>query len=82
MVEVYSQGILSNGQEIVVQRLSQNSRQESKEFKNEVVMVAKLQHRNLVRLLGFCLEKEEKKYMFTNLCPTKALTTFYVVCYL
>ncbi|KAK3039660.1 hypothetical protein RJ639_027001, partial [Escallonia herrerae] len=70
-----SHGILPNGQEIAVKRLSEFASQDERDFKDNVLIAAKLHHQNLVRLLGFCIEAAEE-FLIYEFMPNASVAQF------
>ena len=63
-------GKLPDGQEIAVKRFDRGAILGDVQFKNEILSLAKLHHKNLVRILGFCLEEDEMLLIYEFVIST------------
>ncbi|XP_030439675.2 cysteine-rich receptor-like protein kinase 34 [Syzygium oleosum] len=68
-------GKLENGQDIAVKRLEGCSNQGQQQFKNEVTLLVGLQHKNLIKLHGYCLEEGER-LIILEFAPNASLEGF------
>ncbi|XP_057455235.1 receptor-like serine/threonine-protein kinase ALE2 isoform X2 [Lotus japonicus] len=53
-------GILNDGRDVAVKILKRDDQRGGREFLAEVEMLSRLHHRNLVKLIGICIEKQTR----------------------
>ncbi|XP_078152643.1 leucine-rich repeat receptor protein kinase HPCA1-like [Carex rostrata] len=57
-------GYLTNGLVVAIKRAQQGSMQGAQEFKNEIELLSRVHHKNLVSLVGFCYEQGEQMLVY------------------
>ena len=62
-LQVY-RGTLPTGQPIAIKRAQKESLQGGHEFKNEIELLSRVHHKNLVSLVGFCFDQGEQMLVY------------------
>jgi serine/threonine protein kinase len=57
-------GTLVDGTRVAIKRAEPGSMQGVVEFKNEIELLSRVHHRNLVSLIGFCYEQGEQMLVY------------------
>jgi len=76
------QGTLRDGTIIAVKQLSSHSRQGNREFLNEIGMISCLQHPNLVKLHGCCMEGDQLLLVYEYLENNSLANVLFGKCFL
>ncbi|NP_001347928.1 putative protein kinase superfamily protein [Zea mays] len=66
-------GRLEDGRDVAVKRLGAGSRQGAREFRNEATLLSRVQHRNVVNLIGYCARGAEDKLLVYEYVPNESL---------
>ncbi|CAL4985540.1 unnamed protein product [Urochloa decumbens] len=64
---VYGGELAGSGTRIAVKRISSDSKQGLAQFTAEIVILGRLRHRNLVRLIGYCRHKDELLLVYEHM---------------
>lgn len=61
--KVYA-GVLASGERVAVKRAQEDSMQGAEEFKNEIELLSRVHHKNLVGLVGYCYDQGEQMLVY------------------
>ncbi|KAH8958458.1 hypothetical protein BDL97_06G025600 [Sphagnum fallax] len=70
---VVYKGILSNGTELAIKCLKSSEQNDIGEFLNEVALITGIKHKNLVKLTGYCVRDEQRRFLIYEYVENKNL---------